>query len=220
MITSLKLKGFQSHLDTKLEFSSGVNILIGPSRNGKTAALRALNWIAKNRPIGIDSFVTHGQKEISATLELDGHTIVRKKNGGENVYILDGEKFAGIGTDVPRPVVELLNLSDLNMAEQFDQPFLLFDSPGQVARVLNSVVHLESIDRALAEVASRKRANDQDVRAQEGRLAELEALLATFPDLEAAEEFIASLEGLENRRREANAKAAALRAYGGELAEL
>ena len=200
MLSGLELIGFQSHHNSVLEFSKGTNAIIGPSRAGKTCILRALQWLANNRPIGIDSFISHGKKEVSVTLKLDGRTITRKKSSKENVYVLDGEIFSGIGTDVPAPIAELLNLSDLNVSGQFDVPFLLFDSPGQVARVLNRVVHLEAIDTALANVAALKRQNDQDTRTQGDRARELSELEASFPDLGAAEEFIADLEGQERDR--------------------
>jgi exonuclease SbcC len=202
MLTSLKLQGFQSHLNSTLEFGDGVTVLVGPSRNGKTCVLRAIKWLAENRPVGIDGFITHGQKEVSVTLELDGRTITRRKNSKENVYILDGEKFSGIGTEVPRPIKELLNLSELNTADQFDVPFLLFDSPGQVARTLNAIVHLEKIDAALANIVSLKRQNDQDIRTQDARVKELIELESSFPDLEAAEEFIAELEKQQTEMNE------------------
>lgn len=220
MLTSLELKGFQSHLHTKIDFVGGVNILVGQSRNGKTAVLRALRWLTENRPIGIDGFITHGQKEISVTLQLDGHTIVRRKNNRENVYILDGEKFAGIGSNVPEPVARMLNLSDLNISSQFDQPYLLFDSPGQVAQQLNAVVHLDQIDTALAAAASMKRANDQDMRVQEARVEELKALEASFPDLEAAEEFIEELEGKWREQTEKKGRLNLLQTIGQALFDL
>jgi DNA repair protein SbcC/Rad50 len=217
MIQSLELKGFQSHLHTKVDFVDGVSILVGPSRNGKTAILRALNWLINNRPIGIDGFITHGQKEISVTITIDGHTITRKKNSKENIYILDGEKFAGIGSNVPAPIAELLNLSDLNISNQFDQPYLLFDSPGQVAQQLNSIVNLSSIDTTLANITSMKRQNDQDIRLQESRIAELQALEDSFPDLEAAEEFITELESQEKEKNKKYHKMTALQSLQDNL---
>lgn len=220
MINSIKLQGFQSHDNSIIEFSNGVNILIGQSRNGKTSVLRAFRWLLENRPLGIDNFIMHNKKEISVTLELDGHTITRKKNSKENVYILDGEVFAGIGSNVPEPITQILNLADLNISNQFDQPYLLFDSPGQVAQQLNSVVHLEKIDTALANISSLKRANDQDIRVQEARVKELEALEASFPDLEAAEEHIAGLEKQQRERREKEQKKGFLLAIQNDLAKI
>jgi len=45
MINSLTIQNFQSHKNTTLEFDNGINIIIGQSDSGKTAIIRALNWV-------------------------------------------------------------------------------------------------------------------------------------------------------------------------------
>ena len=39
MIKSIQLKNFQSHRDTTLRLSPGVNVIVGDPQNGKTAIL-------------------------------------------------------------------------------------------------------------------------------------------------------------------------------------
>jgi len=70
MIKQLTIKNFQSHKKTKLEFSDGVNIIIGQSDSGKTAIIRALNWVVNNKPSG-DSFRSHwgGDTNVEITME-------------------------------------------------------------------------------------------------------------------------------------------------------
>ena len=63
MIKSLKIENFQSHKDSYLEFSNGINIISGKSNNGKTAILRALNWVITNRPQGIAFKSTFSDKK-------------------------------------------------------------------------------------------------------------------------------------------------------------
>ncbi len=204
MIHSIRLQNFQSHKDTHLEFLPGVNVIIGPSRHGKTAIIRALRWVMENRPAG-DEFKSHwaGKEPTIVSIKLtSGEEIIRSKSDSLNSYLLNGESFIGFGQDVPKPVAEILNLDPINTQYQFDQPFLLFDSPGAVARYLNQVVHLEKIDTALANITSLKRQNDQDIRSQEVRITELSILEASFPDLIAAEEFIADLERAEKAVQE------------------
>ena len=53
MIQSIRLQNFQSHKDSYLRFSNGINIISGQSNNGKTSLLRGLNWVITNRPQGI-----------------------------------------------------------------------------------------------------------------------------------------------------------------------
>lgn len=204
-IKSIHLMNFQNHRDTKLIFSDGVNVIIGPSRQGKTAILRALRWVTENRPSG-EAFKRHGSEKegTEVSVEIDtGQIITRVKTSNDNYYDLNGQPFRAFGQEVPTLISEALNLSPINTAGQFDQPYLIFDSPGEVARTLNKIVHLDIIDTSLSNVAGLKRQNDQDVRVQQNRLNELNELKATFPDLEGAEEFITEL---ENQQREKESK--------------
>lgn len=224
MIKSIRLANFQSHKDTRIEFSPGVNVIVGPSRNGKTAVLRALRWVVENRPSG-DEFRSHWAGKEPTIVEVgltDDAKVGRIKGNGVNLYSDgdEGHTYAGFGQEVPEPIAETLNLLPINFQYQFDSPFLLFDSPGQAARTLNQIVHLEKIDTTLANVESAKRQNAGDIRNQETRIAELEALEASFPDLGAAEDLIAELEGEQARRRELEQKAGWLRSIQNDLAPL
>lgn len=209
MIQSLRVRNLQSHKDTLLEFSPGVNIIVGQSRRGKSALFRAFEKLTKNRPItGIESWV-HMQdpnNPIIIDVETTDQHSVTWEGPKDQRYILDGEEFRGFGTEVPAPVAEALNLDPINTQYQFDQPFLLFDSPGQVAKTLNRVVNLEVIDRALGNIASIKRQNDRDIQAQAARLAEIQTLEDSFPDLEAAEEFISDLESMEREKNDKDSR--------------
>ena len=54
MLKSLKIRNFESHRNTQLNFHPGVNVIVGESDQGKTAILRALEWVLFNRPLGED----------------------------------------------------------------------------------------------------------------------------------------------------------------------
>ncbi len=62
---------YQAHDPFALDFDPLVTVLIGPSDAGKSSLLRALRWLATNRPEG-DSFVPWGGTKASAVLTLDG----------------------------------------------------------------------------------------------------------------------------------------------------
>jgi hypothetical protein len=182
--------------------------------------LRAIRKVLENRPItGIERWV-HGQDPkgtISITLETTDDHVVTWEGPNPQRYIIDDEVLAGFGQSVPPQVTEALNLGEINIQSQHDRPYLLFDSPGEVARTLNRVVNLDVIDTALANVAALGRQNSQDMRVREARLGELRELEAGFPDLEAAEEFIADLEKMEQEIKNKQAKAEVLRAIQGQL---
>ena len=44
MIDKIKIENIQSHKNTELNLSNGINVIVGSSNNGKSAILRALYW--------------------------------------------------------------------------------------------------------------------------------------------------------------------------------
>ena len=52
-IKKLDLINFQSHKFTSLELADGLNVIVGPSDNGKTSILRAIRWVLFNEPQGM-----------------------------------------------------------------------------------------------------------------------------------------------------------------------
>lgn len=214
MISSIQIKNFQSHKDSKLEFvAPGVNVIVGSSRHGKTSILRAFRKVLENRPIvGIDGWLHKHKKENQISIQInttDGHTI-SWYGPEQQKYVIDGQEFKGFGQSVPDLVTDVINMNDLNIQHQHDLPFLVFDPPGQVAKYLNQLIQLESIDKAMSNINSVKRKNEQDTRTQERIISELKEYRETFPDLQSVEEFIIGLETLEKERKEKTHRVAQL----------
>lgn len=201
MLQSIRLT-LQSHKATLVEFHPGVNYIIGRSRQGKSTILRGLIKVAWNRPTqGMERWVhKHDPKNVSdiEVVTSEGHS-VDLRIGSPQTYTVDGEELSGFGQGVPQAVTDALRLGELNISGQHDRPFLLFDTPGEVARTLNRVVRLDVIDRTLANWAAEKRRNDREVQIQEARIRELWEQETGFPDLEAG---AAMLDGLEAKERE------------------
>ena len=87
MLKSLRVKNFQSHRDSLIKFSPGVNVLVGDPQNGKTAILRALNLVRTNRPSGFrfhSHFAKDGNTEI--IIETDSGEVNFLKNETGSVY--------------------------------------------------------------------------------------------------------------------------------------
>jgi hypothetical protein len=154
MLEHLCLRNFQCHKVLDLELGPGVTTLVGPTGSGKTAALRGLLWLTLNQILGTD-FIRWGAAYASGRLDLDGHSLIRKRGRG-NTYKLDGEVLKAFGPGkVPAPVAGLLNLSQVNFQQQLDPPFWFTGSPAQVSRELNAIINLGEIDRVL-EAAARE----------------------------------------------------------------
>lgn len=157
MIKSLKIANFQSHEKTNLVFHPGVNIIIGESDSGKSAIIRALRWVSRNKPSG-DSVRSYQGGKTLVLLETEEGFVYRTKdktdqyelhpNGGHNLL------FKAFGTNVPEEIVTFLNLDEVNLQFQLDSHFLLSKSPGEVAAYFNKIAKLDKINKGLQNVNS------------------------------------------------------------------
>lgn len=173
-LIKLEIRGFQTHKDFKCLFDPEVTTIVGPSDVGKSAILRALGWLTQNSPSGSD-FINWNSKQASVILTLNGAVIQRHKSASENTYSLDNKEFVSFGTDVPRDVAEALNITEDNFQWQYDSPFWLSESSGEVNRQLNRLVNLEIIDTVLAYLLSAARTTNRDVAQLLDRLKALKA---------------------------------------------
>ena len=151
MIKSIKAVNFQSHSVSTLKLAKGLTTLVGRSDSGKSALIRLIKLIIENRPTG-DRYRKHGSTITSGTIKTDVHKVSRVKTDSVNKYIVDGEDYKAIRTDIPEEVHTALNLTEVNVQSQIEQYFLLDKTPGQVARALNKTAGLHDMDLAMAEI--------------------------------------------------------------------
>jgi len=127
MIKSLTIKNFQSHKNSQLDFSDGINVITGSSNCGKTAIIRALNFVITNRPQGLafKSSFADKKETCKVSLVINNQEIIREKNTSINQYQVGGSLFDTIGNDVPSEISSAINMSDINISTQFEKHFLL-----------------------------------------------------------------------------------------------
>lgn len=189
MIKQITIQNFQSHKDSTLNLSPGVNLIVGQSDSGKTAILRALKWLATNRPLG-DSFVTWDKKgptEVEVILDNGGKTKLYLKHMQGRysfAHASDEQEWNAIGAVVPETVTQALNISELSWQSQMDAPFLLSSSPGEVARTLNEVADLDKIDSTLVNINRMARDNRSELMTTAEHKRDLEISLSAFKGLD------------------------------------
>lgn len=210
MIKSLEIKNIQSHKDSRLELSPGINALIGSSNNGKSAILRALNWAVNNRPLGVEVLLSNWaydskgkqNEEMSVTVEKGNSTLIRRKTKSENEYVIDGEVLEAIKTDVPEEVRKFFMLSETNMQKQQDAPFLLSLSSGKIAEYFNRIVRLDIIDRVLSNAESSRRKMKNQLESSESQEKKLEKELEKFEWIDSVEKLIEKIKVLDSKSEE------------------
>lgn len=198
MIFQVDIRNFQSHKNSILQFSKGVNCIVGSSDSGKSAILRAINWVVNNRPSG-ESFKRRGQKETEVYLHTtEDISIFRTKSDKDNKYTLIQEeeenKLEAVGRDVPTEIEKAINMNSVNIQYQMDAPFLLSESSGEVARYLSKVVDLEVIHESMKKVDKIKRQAKSKREAAEEAQENLKNNLKNIPNISRAEELLHFIE--------------------------
>lgn len=206
-ISALSLTDFQSHSRLRMDLSSGVNSIVGPSDIGKSAIIRALRLLCLNKPGG-DEFVAHGAAVTTVVATIGGTKVGRRK-GRENLYRLGDAEYRSFGQEVPETIRDFLRLSDLNFQQQHDSPFWFSLTAGEVAKQLNSIVDLSVIDQATSLISAKIRTSKTEVGVVTKRCNDLErriAELSYVPQLTAENEQLMSQATALDARRVATTK--------------
>lgn len=206
MIKSLELKNFQSHKDTKLDFHPGVNVIIGSSRSGKTAVLRALNWNRYNKPAGLalNSYWNRDKKKQpieshSSMVLFDDVSVSRNRSSEFNGYTSGDKRYEALGQGIPEDVEMLWNMSEVNIQKQFDTPFLISESAAEVARFFNKTIHLDKIDVVLSNAESKRRKLNSSILENTKMKESLETEIAEMDWIDDVELMIAVAEAKQER---------------------
>lgn len=151
-LKSLKVVNFQSHENTVLNLHPGINCIVGISDKGKTALFRALDLLRRNRPAKFkfhSDFANSGITSVAVTTS-EGRKVKITKTEKRTKYTLtEGDNvkhWRKLNQTVPDLVTDVLNLTDLNIQWQFDNPFLISGSPGEIARVIHEKTKIDQAD--------------------------------------------------------------------------
>lgn len=200
MLERIEIENFQSHKKTDLKFVPGVNVIIGSSDSGKSAILRAINWVVSNRPLG-DSFRSEWGGDTKVKIHTyDKQEIERNKSAGKNEYILNGQILKAFGTEVPEEVVNALKMDSYNIQSQMDPPFLLSHTPGEAARMLNKAASIDDIDIVISGISSSLTRINNNIKYKEKQLAEYKDKIKQYENLSNIEELVEEVEALEKQR--------------------
>jgi len=197
MIKTITLTNFQSHRNTRLELEPGVNVIVGPSDSGKSAILRAVNWAVFNRPLG-DSMRSSWGGDTEVEITTDDAAVTRRRTDTQAVYVVDGRVLKATGTEPPEQVSAALRVDNLNIQRQHDQPFMLSESSGERARLLNKIVSLDVIDSALHNINGKVREYQQQAAGAETELASARTEAESLSWIASAERDASALVKLES----------------------
>jgi DNA repair protein SbcC/Rad50 len=235
VITDVEVADYQSVKRASIRLGR-FTVVTGPTGSGKSAVIRAIRLAAFNARG--TSYIRNGAKVCKAGVgsrEENCFAAIHRGARGSDKYVLgalgeDGrpvlaEEYTKLGGQVPPEVTGFLRLSELNFAGQFDRPYLLDATGGQVARVLGELTNVTIVFDAAREATRRKQESARALRRAEQELEDLKEQALRFRGLrerrDAALEARERLDGMDRTRdliRRARSLAEAARAAGADLA--
>ncbi len=182
----IQIKDFQCHEMLRVRFDPKITAIVGPSDVGKSSIIRALRWVATNRPLG-DGFIRDGSDTSEVKLWTEESSVLRAKDPA-NIYRIDKrEPLKAFGAEVPGDVFKTLKIDDLNFQGQHDPPFWFSLSAGEVARQLNSIVDLGVIDEVMGKLSKVVRECKTTVDVLASRVENVEAEVESYTYVEQLE---------------------------------
>lgn len=174
---NVNVKDFQIIKSAKAEFIPGLNLIIGPSNNGKTSFIKAIKSLLYTEP-GTTP-IRSGQPFYSVGMTLNGHTVILQKGLKESSYIVDGKKYSKYGTSTPEEVSNALGIKELvlngnkeqlNFWNQMEYPFLLDKSSTDLFRFIVDSGENDKVSLALKDMVKDRQQIEKNITQIQGNI--------------------------------------------------
>ena len=198
-ISETVINNFQSHENTRLEFSERMNVLFGESDHGKSSIIRGIKWNVLNRPNG-DRFRRHDTDETSVIItKSDAPSVTRLRSDKINQYLIKGKKdpYKALRAEVPEDVSTVLNLDETNIQSQDEVYFLIDQSSGFISKKLNKVSGLEITDKVIKQANSEYKEVKKDRDSTNVKLVDVKQKILDIDWVDKANKFLSKLEKLQ-----------------------
>ena len=216
-IEKIRLQNFQSYKDTSISLTSGINLITGSSDAGKTAILRALNFVLHNE--WSPDFLRIGTTDCTVSIKFsDGITVQRIKGVDTNSVIVwypaghpdypDGYKdpHHHFGVKYPPDVLKALGNPPvderhgaLSFGEQNAPLFLVSLTPTELPRSISELTGIDDFDDAAQLLSSKAKKSDKSAKESSARITRHEADLTAYKGLDDQLAVADKLESRKNR---------------------
>lgn len=192
-ITKIKLHNFQSHVDTEIDLTKNFNVIIGESNQGKTSLLRAIRWVAENKP-SRSSVARHGTNDTYVELTLKNGTIIKRycagRENGYKVYHPDGTMSEG-NTRMVTTVQDIMGWCNMHVGEheelsinvlkQGESWYMIGDTVTSTdrARILGAINNTDGADATIKEIEKENGHINDAIKYEHVEIANLAAEIET-----------------------------------------
>lgn len=186
MSMKVQVKNYQIIKNAEAEFVPGLNVIVGPSNNGKTSFIKAIKSLIYTEPGSTP--IRFGTQSYIVGIQYNGHTVILQKGLKDSAYLVDGEKFTKYGTSTPEEVSKALGIRELelngkkekiNFWDQMNYPFLLDKSSTELFRFIVDSGEDDQISAALKDMVSDRQGINKDINQLQGSIMVLDEQIAT-----------------------------------------
>ncbi|OPX57557.1 MAG: DNA double-strand break repair Rad50 ATPase [Methanobacterium sp. PtaB.Bin024] len=123
IIKNLHMKNFKSHRDTRIDFNTGISLIIGGNGAGKSSILEAVSFalFKQHTSKKIQQLITIGQKRMSVAIQFTAHgrtyRVLRERTKTSSKAIMsikEGERFQSLVSGDKHVTMEVQNLLEMD----------------------------------------------------------------------------------------------------------
>ena len=173
----VQIANYQILKKASLEFIPGLNVIVGPSNNGKSSILKAIKALIFTVP-GTTP-IRSGQSNYTVGIQYNNHIIILQKGLKESMYMVDKEKYSKFGQTTPEIVSNSLNIKELELSgnkvqlnfwDQMNYPFLLDKSAVDMFKFVVDTGENDKLSTALKTMVSDRQSINKTVDMIQGSI--------------------------------------------------
>ncbi|MFY9638559.1 MAG: AAA family ATPase [Methanobacterium sp.] len=165
IIESLVMKNFKSHRNSKIEFNTGISIIMGGNGAGKSSILEAISFVLFKQHSGrkIEQLITIGQTKMSVEIEFISngrkYRVLRQRSKNVSkakIEISEGGSFQPLSSGDKQVTEEVQGLLEMDgdlflnavYVRQGEIADLVDKTPAEKKQVIGKLLGIESLEKA------------------------------------------------------------------------
>jgi len=193
IIESIVMKNFKSHRNSKIEFNTGISIIMGGNGAGKSSILEAVSFALFKQHSGkkIEQLITIGQTKMSVELEFVSngrkYKVLRQRSKNVSkakIEILEGGAFQPLSSGDKQVTDEVHGLLEMDgdlflnavYVRQGEIANLVDKTPAEKKQVIGKLLGIESLEKAWKNMLPLMNQYEMQKIKLDGKLEELDGL--------------------------------------------
>lgn len=172
MIKKVILKNFEAHEDSEIDFTDGLNLIIGQSNQGKSSIVRAIALVVANR--FTKESVRTGADFCTVRIESDKGFVLTERGENRNYWQIGfpggkTREYRNIGSSVPLEVLEVLGMAERSRGEVKELPNIMFQlekhymlseidgkktTANMIARMMDDAIGIGGMEELIKNIAT------------------------------------------------------------------